>query len=556
MTSAKNNLIQSKMKINMFNNRYGWLFMALMALMVLSVSSCKEDEEGMGTPVITAVRVCDPAKADSTFTKAGTGRQIAIIGQNLSKVQKVFINDQQVYFNPTMNTDHSVIVRIPSEDDGFVLTAFDSNLKDEIRVETSHGIATYAFKVTAPYPSISRIQASYPRKAGDLLNVYGLNLVDIEKVYFTDITAAQLDTTKWETVGGNHVDAANVSTVVSDHHINSRTQAYETTSQLGVVIPSLPYDKGALVIECAAGTTYIDFSVVPGKPVLFDVSSDMPVIGEEVVLEGREFVQVESITYGDVTLTPDQFTVSESEDAIQFKMSQVPSQGGDGLLTVTTPGGQASILFYNYGCLLTSFDGDATDNGWDPNATYETASPDMAPFTSSGNYARITVESEAQQWWGKMVYFRKDWDGNSFALPSFDVIPETASADEVYLAMEVYNNNSDYNNGVFSGYIRYMIQTLDNSENQFDNFEWTDYDAGVFAHPSPVLGDINGEAPVGKWYRHVLPLSRIPCFAGLSYGEIVTLGINQFRLQSINQGTSRGFIDVCLDNVRIFYKKK
>ena len=132
----------------------------------------------------------------------------------------------------------------------------------------------------------------------------------------------------------------------------------------------------------------------------------------------------------------------------------------------------------------------------------------------------------------------------------------TAWAQDYNAAMEVYNNNSDYNNGVFSGYIRYMIQTLDNSENQFDNFEWTDYDAGVFAHPSPVLGDINGEAPVGKWYRHVLPLSRIPCFAGLSYGEIVTLGISHFRLQSINQGTSRGFIDVCLDNVRIFYKKK
>jgi hypothetical protein len=556
MNSAKNNLIGNKMKRNMFNNRYGWLVMALMALMVLSVSSCKEDEEGMGTPVITAVRVCDPAKADSNFTKAGTGQQIAIIGQNLSKVQKVFINDQQVYFNPTMNTDHSVIVSIPTEDDGFVLTAFDSSLKDEIRVETSHGTAVYSFKVTAPYPSITRIQAMYPRKAGDLLNVYGLNLVDIEKVYFTDITAAQLDTTKWETVGGNHVEATSVNTVVSDHHINSRTQAYETTSQLGVVIPSLPYEKGALVIECAGGTTYIDFTVVPGMPVLNDISSDMPVLGEEVVLTGREFVQVESITYGDVTLTPDQFVVAESEDAIQFKMSQLPSQGGDGLLTVTTPGGKASILFYNYNCLLTSFDGDATDNGWDPNASYETATPDAAPFTSSGNYARITVESEAQQWWGKMVYFRKDWDGNSFALPSFDIIPATASADEVYLAMEVYNNNSDYNNGVFSGYIRYMIQPLDNSENQFDNFEWTDYDAGAFGNFSPVLGDINGEAPVGKWYRHVLPLSNIPCFAGHSYADIVTLGINQFRLQSINQGTSRGFIDVCLDNVRIFYKKK
>ena len=101
------------MKQNKINHPYRWLFMALAALMVISLSSCKDDEEGMGTPVITAVRSCDPAKADSTFTKAGTGSLLAIIGQNLSKVQKVYINDQQVYFNPTMNTDHSVVVTIP-----------------------------------------------------------------------------------------------------------------------------------------------------------------------------------------------------------------------------------------------------------------------------------------------------------------------------------------------------------------------------------------------------------------------------------------------------------
>lgn len=545
------------MKRNIFNKPFGWLFIGLLAVVQLSVTSCKDDEEiGMGTPVITAVRSCDPAKADSTFTKAGPGSTFAVIGNNLSKVQKVYINDQEVYFNPTMNTDHSVIITVPTEKNGFELTAFNSSLKDEIRVETTHGTAVYAFKITAPYPSISRIQAVYPRKAGDLLNVFGLNLVDIEKVYFTDIPAAQLDTTEWKTVGGNHVEVATVNTVVSDHHLNSRTQAYETTSQLGVVIPELPYEKGALVIECAAGTTYIDFTVVPGLPVIFDINSDMPVLGEEVVVSGREFVQVESVSYGNVTLAPGQFEVAESEDAIRFTMTEVPSADSDGLLKVTTPGGTATVLFYNYECLLTDFDGVATDNGWDPNASYESASPDVAPFTGTGKYARITVESEAQQWWGKMVYYRQGWDGLPFTLPSFDVIPANASADEVYLAMEVYNNNSDYNNGVFSGYIRYMIQPIDDSENQYDNFNWTNYEEGEFEFFTPVLGDINDEAPVGKWYRHVMSLNNIPCYTGLTYADIVEKGLNQFRIQSINQGTSRGFIDVCIDNVRIFYKKK
>ncbi len=537
---------------------HGWTFCTILAafVMLFTATSCKDDEEGMGTPEITGVRACDPAKADSLFTKSSAGQTFAVIGRNLADVQRVYINDQKVSFNPTLNTDHSIIITVPTEENGFILTAFDSSLKDEIRVETSHGTAVYSFKITAPYPSISRVQAIYPRKQGDLLNVYGLNLVDIERVYFTDIPAEELDTTVWETIGGNIVEASEVTTVMTDHKLNSRTQAYETSTQLGVTMPSLPYQKGSLVVQCASGTTYIDFSVVPGRPVVLDISSDMPVPGEKVVITGREFVQVESVTFGDIHLAADQFEVSSSEDAITFTMPRMPSDT-DGTLTVTTPGGSASILFCNYSCLLTNFEGeDATDNGWDPNALYEAATPGLPPYTSDGKYARITVESEGQQWWGKMIYFRKDWDGHSFALPSFDIIPETATADEVYLAMEVYDNYCDYNNGEFPGYIRYMIQPLDNSENQYDNFNWVDYGAGVFEFFHPVLADINNESHKGKWYRHVLPLSNIPCFTGLTYAEIVTAGINQFRLQSINQGTAKGAIDVCIDNVRIFYKKK
>ncbi len=546
--------------------------MAMAALMVLSVYSCKDDEEGMGTPVITAVRSCDPAKADSTFTKAGTGSLIAIIGQNLSNVQKVYINDQEVYFNPTMNTDHSVIVTVPSEDDGFELTAFNSNLKDEIRIETSHGTATYAFKITAPWPSISRIQGKYPRVAGSLLNVYGLNLVDVEKVYFTDVTAEHLDTTEWETVGGNHTEATKVVSVAQNHYQNSRTQAYETSSQLEVTIPELSYDKGALVIECAAGTTYISFTKNPGQPIIFDISSDMPVPGEEVVISGREFVQVEAVKFGDVILTPNDFTVSDDEDAITFVMPEVPSdESCDGLITVVTPGGEGSATFWDLTGSFCRFGDDATDNGWNPNATYEVSNEDDPPYSGDGKMAHLLIENEGQSWWGQMIYFRKDWSGNKFPLPSYDVIPADASTDDLYLAMEVYNNESDFNNGTFTGYLRYVLQYNDEAivgefddsgnanpaetVNQYDSFHWEDYGAGTFYHDQPVLADINGEAPVGIWYRHVLPLSKFAKYRGKTYQFVVENGINQFRIQYINQGIVRGTVDVFIDNVRIFYKK-
>ena len=525
------------MKQNIFNHHYRWLLMAMAALMVVSLTSCKDDEEGMGTPVITAVRSCDPAKADSTFTKAGAGSLIAIIGQNLAHVQKVYVNDQQVYFNPTMNTDHSVVVTIPTEDKGFKLTAFNSDLKDEIRVETSHGTAVYSFKITAPWPSISRIQGLYPRQAGDVLNVYGLNLVDLEQVYFTDITAEQLDTTEWETVGGNHIMASNVESVMRGVHIPDILEFHDA-----------------------------------GHAGVFDISSDMPVPGEEVTIYGREFVQIESIRFGDVTLSPKQFTVAESEDEISFIMPAVPSdESNNGLITLVNPGGEGSYRFWALDGCFARFDGDATDNGWGPNVTFETANGDDPPYTGDGKMAHFLVEDEGTQWWGQMIYFRKDWDGNKFPLPGFDVIPADASTDDVYLAFEVFNNNSHLNNGKYTGYLRYFLQydsedpVPENDDsgnanpadqvNQYDTFRWDDYGAGTFHHDRPVLADINGEAPMGKWYRAVVPLSKFGKYRDKNYQFVVEKGINQFRIQYINQGSARGDIDVYIDNVRIFYKK-
>jgi len=558
------------------NYRLGaWLrmccFMAIALATVCSVSSCKDDETGMGTPEITGVRVCDPTKADSLFTKASAGQMIAVIGNNLADVHKVYINDQEVSFNPTLNTDHSIIVTIPTEENGFRLSAFDSSVKDEIRLETSHGIAVYAFKITAPSPSITALQGSYPREAGNVLRVYGLNLVDIEKVYFTNITAEELDTTVWETIGGNIVEAAKVETVVKDHALNSRTQAYETTSQLGVTIPQLPYDKGALVVQTAAGTTYIDFSVLPGKPVILDMSSEMPVVGEKVVITGREFIQVESVRFGDVTLEPSALTVSENGDSISFIMPQEPSRDTDGLITIVTPGGTTAASFFNYNFLLTNFDGDATDNGWDPKAPLETANGDDPPYTGSDHFAHLYIESEGQQWWGTMIYFRKGWDGNKFPLPSYDLIPADTPTDKLYLAMEVFNYYSSYNNGTFTGYLRYFLQAdsedpvseFDDSGNanpadqvnQYDNFKWIDYNAGTFENPVPVLADINGNAPHDCWYRHVVPLTAFAKYRGKTYKDVYEGGINQFRIQSINQGRAVGDIDVSIDNVRIYYKK-
>ena len=516
---------------------------------ILLAAACSDKDSSGGQPEITGVKILSSDtinyQYDKYYTKAGAGSMLAIMGNNLGGALQVFVNDQELTFNTTMNTDHSLIVSVPTEDKGFKLSAFDSSIPDEIRVVTGGGTATYSFKITAPGPQLQRIQALYPREAGNVINLHGLNLVDIEEAYFTDLTAEEIAASEAETIGGNHVAISDIETVVMDHHLENN--AYVTTSQLKFTMPEVPYAIGCIVLECASGTTYVPYYKVPGQPTITSVSTDMPQIGEDLVIRGSEYVQVESIKYGDVTLTSDDFTVNDEENVITIPFKKKPTVGSGTTLTVTTPGGQVSVeRFYDYTTILTTFDGDAIDNGWGPNASYADSG------TADGVYAYIDLPVANQQWWGEMIYFRKDWNGNSFALSEH--IPASATADEVYFAINVYNDGSDFNNGAFTGYIRYMFQPIGDAENQYDNgFAWGDPYPEVWTFDRPVLADINNEAPVGRWYRHVLPLSVFGCYAGKSYSEIVTTGLNQFRLQYINQGTPSGKINVKFDNARVIY---
>ncbi len=535
--------------MNKIFNKYGILMVALFAVFAFGMTSCS-DSDGDGQPEITGVRVCDPEYADSLFTKSAQGQTIAIIGKNLGNITKVYINDQAVYFSPTMNTDHSVIVTVPSESNGFKLTAFNPELKDEIRIETTHGSAVYAFKIIGSRPSIKRIQGDYPRKAGDILNIYGVNLFSIEDAYFTDATAELLDTTKWEDVPGNRVKIDDLKIVEQDRHLDSN-QNYEVTSQLSIVTPDLPFDEGCLVIECAAGIVYFPYTKVPGVPVITDINTDMPFPGHDLVISGREFVQVQSVSYGDVVLGPDEFTVAETEDAITVQFNKKPTLGSGHSLYVTTPGGVAEFpYFYVQEGVILNFEPDyATDNGWGPNGELlPAADGTLIPYISDGQLFRIKSQDGGWNWWATMCYWRKDWNGNSFGLPGFDIIPADAPASDVYLAMEVWDNNTDFENGCF---MHYQIQTIGDAKTlTFANFIQND---GVYIEKA--MRAIDNTQPKEKWYRHVTSLDNFDGWKGKTYGDIVADGINQIRLMHMNWTGSSTSMDVFLDNVRIYYQK-
>jgi hypothetical protein len=314
---------------------------------------------------------------------------------------------------------------------------------------------------------------------------------------------------------------------------------------------------------------YIPYTKVPGKPVITSVNTDMPIPGTDLIIKGREFVQVESVTFGDVTLTPDQFTVAESEDqiTIAFTEEMKPTDGSSTSLTVTTPGGKATQdYFYVYSSIILNFeDGFATDNGWGPNGELMSeATSASIPYVSDGKFWRIKSSDAGYNWWSVMCYFRKDWNGNSFSLPGFDKIPASTPTDEVYLAMEVWDNNTDFGGAQYP-FLHYQIQTKGDaktycaftlvvgSDGNKNIGNWVDD-----AYVEKPLRAIDNTQPKEQWYRHVVKLSSFQTtdgdtWAGKTYGDVVADGVNQIRFMHMNWTGTPSSMDIMLDNVRILY---
>ena len=115
--------------------------MSLMLLFLLGILSsglvaCSDKDSGGGQPEITGVKILSSDTLnysyDKYYTKAGPGTMLAIMGNNLGGALKVFVNGQELSFNTTMNTDHSIIITVPTEEKGFKLSSFDSSIPDEM----------------------------------------------------------------------------------------------------------------------------------------------------------------------------------------------------------------------------------------------------------------------------------------------------------------------------------------------------------------------------------------------------------------------------------------
>lgn len=506
---------------------------------MMYLSSCDKDM-GADAPEITGVKYLTN---DDTFneyhTTATPGTTLVIEGHSLGGARQVLINGQDVSFNSTFNTDHSIIVTVPTEEKGFRLSAFYDDIPDEIQVSTSHGTAEYAFKITAPYPQLRRIAAIYPRRSGDKMMIYGMNLVDINRIYITDISVEELENNESKDIPGNHTADMEYRNILQDHHMNASTLAYETESEIEVTLPSDVPETGTLIIETAAGPAYMAFSVLPDKPTILNFSSDMPQIGEDIFITGRDFVNVAKVNFGNVEWNASELKVSETQDTIFLNFKDRPKNIQGAELSVTTIGGTSSAKhFYDTSTLVTDFDGVGIQDGYSGGAQYIDAG------NNDGNYGWFNdPEQAAGTGWGPIIAWQL---GRPFSMP--DYVPDSATADQLYIAYEVYDAG-DYNINGYLGFLR-VATTTENSDG------WDSYHDGNLDDGVPVNADINGKFHKNKWYRAVIPLSKFGNYAGKNLAQIKQTGLFMILIQANSMGDKAGKVDLKIDNLRIIYLPK
>jgi len=137
------------------------------------LSSCSENENG-GTPKIISIYQLDTVDRhkDSTFAAAEPNVLLVIHGENIGGVIHAYFNEYEASFNTNYNSSTNLIIRVPPE------APTDSTADNLIRLVTSHGEASYNFKIIAKPVINSFDKVAFGSDRGDI-TFKGKNLADM-----------------------------------------------------------------------------------------------------------------------------------------------------------------------------------------------------------------------------------------------------------------------------------------------------------------------------------------------------------------------------------------
>ncbi len=161
------------------------IFLAIAAVTAGIVFSCSEDDlPNGGKPMISYVRVTDPASSDSLVVSAGQGQMIAIVGENLADAREMWINDQQAVLSPTFITNTTIITRVPSK--------IPSEITNKMTIYFGSGDPlVYDFAVDISAPAISYMMSEYVN-TGEVATIVGDFFYEPVTVTFTGGVEGQI----------------------------------------------------------------------------------------------------------------------------------------------------------------------------------------------------------------------------------------------------------------------------------------------------------------------------------------------------------------------------
>ncbi len=148
--------------------------------------SCNDNPDAYviskGSPTISYFRLTNSAKKDSVISESFMGTTVAVVGQNLRSVVKVFFNDQPAELNTSFITPTSMIIVVPN--------AIPTKLTNKVYfVSQSGDTIKYNFKVKVPAPVVSSMNCEYVSD-GDIATINGDFFIDDPnqhlEVYFTN----------------------------------------------------------------------------------------------------------------------------------------------------------------------------------------------------------------------------------------------------------------------------------------------------------------------------------------------------------------------------------
>jgi hypothetical protein len=165
------------------------LMICLTAICIL-FASCKTDEIGSGSPVITGVRNYATTPGDSVVKSLIPGQWVVLTGQNLKNATQITFDGVPGTFNGALFSETYAIVQVPSVIP-FPLVSADK--LNTIQFVTSEGSTIYTFAIVPGPPALATISNENPVE-NDSVYVYGTNLFQLSELNFGGATITNYKT--------------------------------------------------------------------------------------------------------------------------------------------------------------------------------------------------------------------------------------------------------------------------------------------------------------------------------------------------------------------------